>query len=93
MIHTMATIVGDGAAHPLSLTPIKATWVQLQAPLTNVAQARVGDSLTSSARGATIPASGFQFAPSHGNANMYNLDSIYYYLANGDTLDVVYNTF
>ena len=93
MIHSLATITGDGATHALSASAVKASWVQIQAPSTNSAAVRVGDSNTSSTRGATVAAGGFQFAPSHGNANMYDLNTIYYYAETGDEIDVIYNTF
>jgi hypothetical protein len=93
MIHTLDDVTLSATATALSATSIKATWVQVQG-VTITGTARIGDSNITSTRGATIlSAGGSQFLPSHGNANMYDLSTIYVLGTLNDKVSVLYNTF
>lgn len=94
MVHTLADIAGDGTTHQLTTDDsIKACWVQFQVTGASGVTARVGDSLVTTSRGAKILDGGFQFMPTAGNANSYNLSNLYYNVGSGDTLTVTYDTF
>lgn len=80
-------------ATALSATSIKAAWVQIQ-PLTFTGNIRTGDRNITSTRGAVVSNSGYQFMPTQGNANAYNLNDIYILSSvPGDTVAILYDTF
>ena len=91
-VHSLATVSLTTSAAALSSTSIKANWVQIQgSSLTGAA--RVGDSTITSSKGAIISSTGdSQFFPALGNANAYDLSSIYVLGTASDTLAVTYNT-
>ncbi len=69
---------------------VKACWVQIQSASGN-SSARVGDAAISSTRGGLIDSGGsYQFIPTAGNANIYDLNAIYILGASGNTFPVVY---
>ncbi len=91
MVHSLADIVGASAS-AASISPasnISAQWVQFI--VTGSGTVRLGDSNTSSTRGAPIPAGGSQFFPYKGTSNFYPLAGIYAYIPTGATLSVLYD--
>lgn len=91
MVKTITDITAQtGVPVPLSSTSIRACWVQIQSASGN-ASARVGDSAITSTRGGLIAAGGdYQFIPTAGNANLYDLSAIYILGTTGNTFPVVY---
>ena len=91
-VHSLASVVLGATAAPLSATSIRANWVQVQGSALTGA-ARIGDSTVSSTKGAILSSTGdSQFFPPLGNANAYDLSSIYVLGTASDTLAVTYNT-
>ena len=93
---TVADITGSGAAVQIA-TSGAAQWVQITAPSGNGAVVRFGDSNVSISRGAIVAAGGGQFlppipvGPSAGAATgLYQLSTIYCYIANGDKVTVTW---
>ena len=87
---TIPEITGDGSVHAVSVTD-NARFVQFVVPSTNASTARIGDSNTSSTRGVPMaPGSGFA-TPVLPIGSYYTLTNFYYYVANGDKLDIVYS--
>ena len=84
-VATLADITGTGAAVQISASGT-ARWVQFIAPTTNTAVVRCGDSNVSTSRGLPIAAGAGQFFPFQ--AQVYNLSSIYCYIANGDKISI-----
>lgn len=82
---TIADITGTGAAVAVAGSG-SARWCQLQAPSTNTADVRWGDSNVSSSRGAGIAAGGGQMTPYQ--AQLYNLSSLYVFVASGDKVRI-----
>ena len=92
MIHQLSSVVLSTSATPLSATSVRANWVQVQGSALSGA-ARIGDSTISSTKGAILSSTGdSQFFPPLGNANAYDLSSIYVLGTASDTLAVTYNT-
>ena len=93
MVHSLPDITLSTTATAISATSVKCVWVQVQGSnLTG--QARVGDSQISTTRGAVMMSSGdAQFYPAQGNANSYDLSTIYVLGTNGDKVSVIYDTF
>lgn len=92
-VNSIADVTLTATATALSTTSKKAAWVQVQAK-TLTGQARIGDSLISTSRGGIINATGdYQFMPTQGNANAYDLSTIYVLGTPGDILAVLYDTF
>lgn len=93
ILHTLADITGDGAAHALSATsPFYAKWVQIVTPNSNSASIRIGGVNTSSSRGLPIPSgwAGMLLPPVAEISEFYDLSQIYYYAAANDKLYVLY---
>lgn len=95
MVQTYADITGTGATVAIA-TSGSAKWVQIVAPSANSATARWGDSSTTSSRGGLLPAGSGQFLPPVSRTvndsvqvTLYQLPSIYVYIANGDKITVV----
>jgi|SRR3954466_4715569 len=82
---TIADITGTGASVAVASSG-SARWCQLTAPSTNSADVRWGDSNVGAARGAGIAAGGGQMTPYQ--AQLYQLASLYVYVANGDKVRV-----
>lgn len=91
MVKTIADVTATtGTPVALSATSVKACWVQIQSASGN-ASARVGDSAITSSRGGLLAAGGdYQFIPTAGNANLYDLSAIYILGTTGNTFPVVY---
>lgn len=94
---TVADITGDGSSHQLSTSTGQVRWVQFVALAANGAAIRIGDSSVSATRGTAVaPGGGFMLPPIPADPrddylrNFYNLNSIYYYAANGDKITVTY---
>jgi len=93
MVHSLPDITSTGALAALSATSVRAVWVQIQSKTgNNAAGARVGDSLISSSRGALLLPAGVQLFPTCGNANTYDLSTIYLLANSGDVFEVIYHT-
>lgn len=93
MVHSLPDVTSNGAIAPLSLTSVRAVWVQIQSKVTNNATgARVGESVISATRGATLVPGGAQFYPPCSNANSYDLSTIYILGNNGDVFEILYHT-
>ena len=91
-LHSIADVTLTATATALSSTSVRCAWVQVQAKSLSAA-ARIGDSLISTSRGGIINQTGdYQFAPTLGNANAYDLSSIYVLGTQGDTVAVLYDT-
>lgn len=87
---TIAEITGDGSTHAISVTD-NASFVQFIAPAGNAAVIRIGDSTTSVIKGLPIAAGGGYQLPPKPIGSYYPLTSLYYYIANGDKLDIAYS--
>ena len=93
MVNTLADVTLSTTATALSATSIRAAWVQIQG-VTLTGQARVGDSKITTTRGGVLVAAGdAQFFPTQGNANAYDLSTIFVLGTNGDKVAVLYDTF
>jgi hypothetical protein len=93
MVHSLGDITSTGALAALSQTSIRAVWVQIQSKTGNSASnARVGDSLITSTRGAILVPGTAQFFPTCGNANTYDLSTIYILGQSNDVFEVIYHT-
>ncbi len=92
-VHSLPDQTLTASAVALSATSIKACWLQVQG-VTLTGAARVGDSLITSSRGAKMLSAGdSQFFPTQGNANAYDLSTIYVLGTPGDTVSILYDTF
>jgi hypothetical protein len=90
-IGTLADITGNGATHQVSATVQGARWIKFSCLTGNSAPIRIGDSNTSSSRGAACAAgSVMEFPPLHAPPYSYDLSKVYYYAANSDKLTVTY---
>ncbi len=93
MVKTIVDVTAvTGTPVPLqaSGTSVKACWIQIQSASGN-ASARVGDAAITSTRGGLLAAGGdYQFIPTAGNANLYDLNAIYILGTTGNTFPVVY---
>jgi hypothetical protein len=91
---TLADISGTSATEALSATISVVRMCQLQAPSTNTAEVRWGDSNTSASRGAAIPPGYGQFIPPYGSqfasggAMRFDLKTTYVRVVTGDKLRV-----
>jgi hypothetical protein len=86
---------GDGSVHALSATPLAARWVQIVAE--SVASAgtpiRIGGTGVSSTEGIPLgAATSAQFFPQDttDRFNFYDLSTMKYFAASGDTFSVMY---
>jgi hypothetical protein len=76
----------------LSATSKKAAWVQVQAN-SLAGAARIGDRNITASRGGIIASGGdYQFSPTLGNANAYDLSDIYVLGTPGDTIAILFDT-
>ncbi len=98
MVHTLAdvTIAATNTPQQLSATSIRAGWVQVFSKTGNSTSSRIGDSLTTSSRGAPIiPSTSnntpFLF-PSFPGSNPYDLSAIYINGTQNDVYYVIYGT-
>lgn len=82
---TIGDITGTGSAVAVA-TSGSARWCQMQTPSTNAADVRWGDSNVGASRGAGIAAGAGQMTPYQ--AQLYQLASLYVYVANGDKVRV-----
>ena len=94
IVYSLADITGDGSAHSLVAAgvPNQAAWVQIGALSTNLSSGRWGDANIGANRGMPLGAGYQQLIPTHPSdqTQVYSLNQIYYYLASGDKLSVVY---
>lgn len=87
-LHSLGDITGTGALVALSATPVNARWVQVYAPSTNTGTAYCCDALASSTHGQPLAAGSQQFLPASGP--LYDLSTLYVFIANGDKIKVIY---
>lgn len=93
--YTMADITGTGAAVRIQ-TSGTARWVEIVAQAGNAANVRFGDSAVTAARGIPIVPGAGQFLPfipprtGMNASNLYDLSSIYVYVASGDKVSVIW---
>lgn len=93
MVHSLPDITSTGALAALSTTSVRAVWVQIQSSISNSASnARVGDGSITASRGAILSPGGAQFFPTCGNANTYDLSTIFILGQNNDVFEVIYHT-
>lgn len=91
MVHSLPDVTISATATALSATSVKANWVQIQGQSLS-GTARVGDSLVSATRGGILASTGdSQFFPAAGNANSYDLSTIYIIGTASDKAAVIYN--
>ena len=91
---TRADVSGASTTVQISTTG-SARWVQLLVPSTNTGVSRWGDASTTVSRGGTLPAGSGQMLPplpvaSGNQVQLYDLTSIYVYVATGDSLTAVW---
>jgi|SRR5579871_3310856 len=86
-VTTIADITGTGAAVQVAASG-NARWIQFIAPSTNAAAVRCGDVNVSTTRGLPLAAGAGQFLPFQ--AQLYNLPTLYCYIANGDKLSIAW---
>ena len=98
MVHVLAdvTIAATNTPQQLSATAIRASWVQVFSKTGNNTSSRIGDSLTTSSRGAPIiPSTSnntpFYFPPC-ASTNTYDLSAIYINGTQNDVYWVIYGT-
>jgi hypothetical protein len=85
----LITISGTGAVVRVSTTDQQASSLQFTAPAANSGIARVGDSTTSSSVGEALPAGAGQYLSPTGRGS-YSLNAWYVYVANGDTVTILW---
>lgn len=91
-LQTLPDKVLTAAPVALSTTSKKAAWVQVQANSFS-GVARIGDRNITSSRGGIISSGGdYQFSPTLGNANGYDLSDIYVLGTPGDTVAILFDT-
>ena len=92
MIHNIADITGNGTALPLIGSGVRtaANWVMIVNPAANGSSVRFGDSTTSSTSGALIPKGTSLVTPATSNAESLDLSQLYVFVANSDTVSVIY---
>jgi hypothetical protein len=94
-ITSLTDISGSSATVQLSASG-SARWIQFIAPTANMSVVRIGDSNIGTTRGAAVaPGGGFMMpvivSPSEpAGATRYSLSGIYYYVATGDKLSVIW---
>jgi len=88
---TLPDITGTGAAVALASSHTYAHWVQITAPAGNGAAVYWGDANVSTSRGSVIAAGGGQFLPASGP--VYDLSTVYVYVATGDKVKVTYQQY
>lgn len=92
-VQSLADKTLTASAVALSTSSIKAAWVQVQG-VTLTGTARVGDANITASRGATLLSAGnAQLFPAQGNANAYDLSTIYVLGTAGNVVSILYDTF
>ena len=86
------TIVGDGQVHPLAGTGPRAKWVQVEVPSSNVSNALIGGTEVTSSVGFPLPPGWFgqMLPPVAELTEFYTLNQLYYWLAVGDVMYILY---
>lgn len=91
-IHQLADLNGTGAAQQITATVIQARWVKIKALAANTGTVRIGDSAVTSTSGFPLAKGEFTEYPLDGGdiTDRYNLNQIYVFSANGDSISVSY---